>query len=164
MLNFVDDMRPAPSGVDLIQQCAGRVMEPRRRGLFGLEVVAFKTRPPLQRVVVPAPASQVLIEVEIAVRQDVEARSLLVADDDCKGVLKLFSKVDVQHAGVQRTAPHADVEPSRAWKRAGYGAWKNQVGCRSKHVVLAGSVSPVSCGALPFSGLQASRETPDDEP
>ena len=39
-------------------------MQPRRGGLFGLQVVAFETGPALQRVVVPRPARQILIRFQ----------------------------------------------------------------------------------------------------
>ena len=125
MFDLVHHMRPAPSRVNLIQQRAGRVVQPRRGGLLGLQVVAGKTGPTLQRVMVPGAARHVLIHVQVAVGQNVEPGAFLITDDDGHRVLKFFAKPDVEHAGVELAAPHAYVKPARAWKRSGGGAGKN---------------------------------------
>src|SRR6185312_13177425 len=127
VLDFVDDVRPAPAGIDFVEQRAGRVVEPGGGGFFGLEMVAFETGPALEGIVMPGAAGHVFIDVEIAVGEDVEAGALLVADDGGVGVLKLFAIADVLHAGVERTAPHADVEPARAGEGACGGAGKDQI-------------------------------------
>ena len=76
VLDLVDHVRPAPAGVDLVEQRAGRIVQPRRGGLFGLQVVAFEARPALQRIVVPGAAGQIFIDVEVAVvRMSRPARS-----------------------------------------------------------------------------------------
>jgi len=59
------------------------------------------------------------------VGENVEAGALLLADDDGKGVLEFFAEADVEHAGVERTSPHADVKPARARKRSGDGTRKD---------------------------------------
>src|SRR5207249_2880250 len=82
----------APAGVDLVQQRAGRIVEPRRGGLLRLQVVPFETCPALQGVVMPRAARHVLIDVKVAVREDVEPGALLVTDDDRHRVLKLLAK------------------------------------------------------------------------
>ena len=98
MFDFIDDVGPAPAGVDFVEQSAGRVVEPGSGGFFGLEVVAFETGPALKRIVVPGAAGHVFIDVEIAVSEDVKAGTLLVADYGGVGVLELFAIADVLHA------------------------------------------------------------------
>ena len=75
----------------------------------------------------PAPAGEVLVAVEVAVREDVEAGALLVADHDGERILELLAEADVEHAGVERLAPHAGVEPARTRPGAGDGARQNQI-------------------------------------
>ena len=116
VLDLSDNMRPPPAGIDLVQERAGRIMQPWCCGLLRLQVISFKARPTLQRVVVPGPARHVLIYVEVAVRKDVEAGAFLVANDYSHRILELLTKADVEHTGIQRAAPHADIEPTRAWK------------------------------------------------
>jgi hypothetical protein len=62
---------------------------------------------------VPAAAGEVLVAMEVAVREDVQAGAFLVADDHREGILELLAEADVEHAGVERPAPHAGVEPAR---------------------------------------------------
>jgi len=69
MLNLVHHVRPAPAGVDFVQQCARRIVQPRRRRLLGLQIVAFQSCPALQGVMMPGPAGQVLIDVQVSVRR-----------------------------------------------------------------------------------------------
>src|SRR5260370_619037 len=57
----------------------------------------------------------VAIEVKVAVREDVEPSAPLITYHDRQRVLKLLAKADIEHAGVERAAPHAHVEP--AWSR-----------------------------------------------
>src|ERR1022692_2508344 len=54
--------------------------------------------------------------------------------DTC--ILEFFAKADVEHAGVQRAAPHTDVEPARAGKGSGGGTGENQIGGCGEHVFL----------------------------
>src|SRR5262249_23749687 len=51
MLDLALDVRPSPSGVDVVEQRAGRIVQPRRGGLFRLEMIAFESGPALQRIV-----------------------------------------------------------------------------------------------------------------
>ena len=108
-------------------------MQPRRGGLFGLQMVAFEAGPALQRIVVPGAAGQVFVHVEIAVRENVEPGAFLVADQRRHGVLELLAEVNVEHAGVQRPPPHAHVEPAGARERSGGGAGQNQIGGSGEH-------------------------------
>src|SRR6266478_621008 len=82
VIDFVDDVRPSPPGVNFVQQRPWRIVEPGRGGLLRLQVVAFEAGPALQRVVVPCATGQVLIDVKVSVREDVEAGALLIADHD----------------------------------------------------------------------------------
>ncbi len=81
----------------------------------------------------PRAAGQVLVDVQIAVRQNVEPGALLIADHDGHRVLKLLAEADVEHAGIERPSPHAHVEPARARKRSGGRAGKNQIGGCGEH-------------------------------
>ena len=127
MLDLVGDTRPAPRGVDLVEQRARRIPQPRAARLFGLQVVAIEAGPALQRIVMPAAAGEIFVAVEVAVRQDVEPGALFVADHDRERVLELLAEADVHHAGVERLRPHADVEPARPRPRARDGAGQNQI-------------------------------------
>src|SRR6267378_2989837 len=99
-------------------------------------MVAFKTAPALQWVVVPCAASQILIDVKVSVRQNVQAGTLLIADYHCQRILEFLTKMHIEHACVQRAAQHAGVKPARARKRAGGGTRKNQVGSSGEHRCL----------------------------
>ena len=142
MLDLVDHVRPAPAGVDFIEQRARRIVEPGRGGLFRLKVVAFEAGPTLQRIVVPGAACHVFIDVKVAMRQNVEPGALLVADHHRQRVLKFLAEADIEHARVERAAPHAHVEPARARKGSGSGAGKNQIGGSGEHAFLTGIVLP----------------------
>ena len=75
----------------------------------------------------PAPAGEILVAVEVAVREDVEPGPLFVADHDRERILELLAEADVQHAGVERLSPHAHVEPPRPRPGAGHGAGQHQI-------------------------------------
>lgn len=75
----------------------------------------------------PAPAGKVFVAVKVAVREDVEARALFVANHDREGVLKLLAEADVHHAAVERLAPHAHVEPAGTRPGSSDGAGEDQV-------------------------------------
>src|SRR5260370_14247308 len=126
-------MRPSPPGVDLVEQRAGWIVEPRSRRLFRLQVVALEAGPALQGIVVPRPAGQILIHVEIAVRENIESGAFLVADQRSHCVLKLLTEVNIEHAGVQRSPPHTHVEPAWARERSRGGAGENQIGGSGEH-------------------------------
>src|SRR5262245_40156024 len=138
MLDAADDVRPPPAGVDLVQQSAGRIVEPRRRRRLGLKVVAFESRPSLQWIVMPRATGEVLVDVKIAVREDIEAGALLIADDDGDRILEFLAKTNVEHARVERPPPHRHIEPSRARKGSGRGARKDEVGRRGEHEASPG--------------------------
>ncbi len=142
VLDLVHHVRPAPAGVDLVQQRAWRIVKPRGAGFLGLQLVAREPRPPLDRIVMPRAAGQVLVAVVIAVRQDVEPGPLLVADDHRQRVLELLAEADIHHARVEGLAPHADVEPARPRPGAGDGAGKNQVGGGGEHGGILGRTRP----------------------
>ena len=128
-----DDVRPAPAGVDFVQQRAGRIVQPGRGGLFRLQIIAFEAGPALQRIVMPGAAGQVFVHVEIAMGQNVQPGAFLIADDHGQRILELFAEANIEHAGIERPAPHADIEPARAGKRSGGGAGKNQIGGCGEH-------------------------------
>jgi len=87
-------------------------VQPRRCRLLWLQKVPFETGPALKGIVVPRATCEILIEVKVTVRKDVKASTLLVTNHDCEGILKLLAKADIEHAGVERATPHADVEPA----------------------------------------------------
>ena len=119
MFDLAGHVRPSPAGVDFVEQRAWRISEPRAAGFFGLEKVTLESGPALERIVMPAAAGEVLVAVEVAMGQDVEAGALLVADHHGEGVLELLAEADVHHARVERPCPHAHVEPARARPGAG---------------------------------------------
>src|SRR5206468_5090726 len=82
MLDLAGDAWPPPGRVDLIQQRARRIAQPRAARLLGLQMIAVKPCPPLNGIVMPASAGEILVAVIIAMREDVESRPLLIADDD----------------------------------------------------------------------------------
>ena len=65
--------------------------------------------------------------------ENVEARALLIADEHRHGVLEFFAEADVEHAGVEGTAPHADIQSARPGNRSGSGALQKQIGCCGEH-------------------------------
>jgi hypothetical protein len=86
--------------------------------------------------VVPRATCEILIEVKVIVREDVQASTLLVTHHDCEGILKLLAKADIEHAGVERATPHTDVEPAGSRKRARDRARKSQIGGNGEHEFL----------------------------
>ena len=133
VLDLVHNMRPAPPGVNLVQQRAWRIVKPGCRGLLGLQVIALETGPALQRVMVPGASRHVLIHVKVAVRQDVEPGALLIADHHGHGILKLLAKAHVEHAGVERASPHTHVAPTWPRERTCGRTGENQIGSGGEH-------------------------------
>ncbi len=127
MFDRAGHVRPSPAGVDFVQQRAGRVSQPGTSGFFGLENVTLESGPALERVVMPAAAAEVLIAVEVAMGQDVDAGALLVARHHRERILELLAEADVLHARVERLRPHAHVEPARAGPRAGDRARQDEI-------------------------------------
>ena len=83
--------------------------------------------PTLQRVVVPRTAGEVLVEVVVAIGEDVEPGALLVGDDGGLRVEELFAEPDIEQRRVERPAPQAAVVPARSRPRAGDGRGEHQV-------------------------------------
>src|SRR5205085_4412472 len=127
------DVRPSPAGVDLIEQRARRIVQPGCRGLLRLQMIALEAGPALKRIVVPRASGQVFIDVEITVAENVEAGALLIADDDGERVLELLAEAHVEHASIERAAPHADIKPSGSWKRAGDSGRQNKARGSCEH-------------------------------
>src|SRR4029434_126154 len=94
---------------------------------LGLQLIALEAGPALQRIMVPAPAGEILVAVKIAVRENVEPGPFLVADDHGERVLELLAEPDVEHARVERPAPHAGVEPARTRQGPGDSARKDEI-------------------------------------
>ncbi len=128
VLDLVDHAGPAPAYVDFVEQRARRIAEPLAGRLGSLLVPGFQARPALKRILGPAKAGHVFVQMEVARGEQVQSGPLLVADHHGQGVLDLLAIADIQHAGVQRFAEHADVEPARAGKRAG--------GCRGQQKIF----------------------------
>jgi hypothetical protein len=76
-------------------------------------VVTVETSPPLQWVVMPRTPSHVVITVQITVGEDIQAGAFFVAYHSGNSVEVLLAEARIQHAGVERTPPHAFVEPFR---------------------------------------------------
>ncbi len=66
-----------------------------------------------------------------------------------QGVLELLAEAHVHHAGVQRPAPHAHVEPARARPGTGDGARKNGIGGDGEHEPLGNPPSRFSQASHP---------------
>ena len=133
MFDLARDMGPPPTGVNLIEQRARRIVKPWRRGLLRLEMIAVEARPSLQWIMVPGAAREILIHVKIAMAQHVEPGPLLVADDYRQRILELLAEPHVEHAGVERAAPHTDVEPTRTRERTSDGRGQNEARGRGEH-------------------------------
>ena len=127
MLDRARDPRPAPAGVNFVEQRARWVAKPLAARFLRLEVIALETGPALQRIMVPAAAAKILVAMKVTVGEDVEPGALLVADDDRQRILKLFPEPDVQHARIERFGPHADVEPPRPRPRARDGRRQHEI-------------------------------------
>src|ERR1051326_1385853 len=161
MFDLARDMGPPPTGVNLIEQRARRIVKPWRRGLLRLEMIAVEARPSLQWIMVPGAAREILIHVKIAMAQHVEPGPLLVADDYRQRILELLAEPHVEHAGVERAAPHTDVEPTRTRERTSDGRGQNEARGRGEHagIVTAewgrpggpAAVTPL-CGVQPGTG------------
>ena len=74
VLDLADDARPPPRRLDLVHQRPGREREQAVAGALVLQLLVLEALPALQRVVVPRAAGEVLVEVVVAVGEDVEAR------------------------------------------------------------------------------------------
>src|SRR5215472_8036408 len=99
-------------------------------------MIAFKAGPALERIMVPGASGHILIHVQVAMCQDVESCALLIGDQDGHSVLKFLAKAHVEHAGVERTAPHTYVTPAWARERACSRARKDQIGSGGEHGFL----------------------------
>jgi hypothetical protein len=75
--------------------------------LFIVQVIAVEPRPPLQRVVVPGTPGHVVVAVQVAVGEDAEAGSFLVAEDCGQRILEFLAEAHIHQAGVQWAASHA---------------------------------------------------------
>lgn len=76
----------------------------------------------------PGPAGEVFIAVQVAVGEDIQPGPFLIADEGRHRILKLFAEADVHHAGIERLAPHADVHPLGTWPGASDGTGKGLAG------------------------------------
>ena len=117
MFDLAGDARPSPGRVDLVEQRARRIPQPRAPRLLRLQVVALEARPALNRIVVPAASGEIFVAVEVAVREDVQPGPLLVADDDRQRILEFLPEPDVHHARVERPAPTCSCRTSGAVAR-----------------------------------------------
>ena len=139
VLDLADDARPAPGRLDLVHQRPGRELEqPVARALV-LELLVLEALPALQRVVVPRAAGEVLVEVVVAVGEDVEPRALLLGDHGRVCVEELLAETDVEQRRVERPAPQAAVIPARPRPRAGDGRREHQVLGGREHRACASS-------------------------
>src|SRR6476620_3467229 len=84
----------------------------------------------------PRSAGKILVEVKVTMRDNVQPRALLIVYHHRQPVLKLFAKTHIEHARVQRPAPHAHVAPTRPRKRPRNRARKNQIGGGGEHSLL----------------------------
>ena len=101
VLDLVDDARPAPRLVDRVEHRADRVREQRRARLVGLQLLVLEALPALQRVVMPGPSGDVLVEVVVARRENVEACALEIRDDHRVRIREALAEPRVHHGGVE---------------------------------------------------------------
>ena len=139
VLDLADDARPPPRRLDLVHQRPGREREQAVAGALVLQLLVLEALPALQRVVVPRAAGEVLVEVVVAVGQDVEPGALLVGDHGRVRVEELLAEADVEQRGVERPAPQAAVVPARPRPRAGDGRGEHQVLGGREHRACASS-------------------------
>src|SRR5204863_7709043 len=107
---------------------------------FRLQTRSLTARPPLPRIVMPRTPRQILSDMQVSVGEYIETGTLLVANDHRHGILKFFAEANVQHAGIERTAPHADVVPARPGKRSRSRAGQNQIGGSGIYVIAPWAV------------------------
>ena len=122
-----DDPRPAPRLVDRVEHRADRVGEQRRAGVPRLQLLVLEALPALQRVVVPRATGDVLVEVVVTGRQDVEPGALLVGDDHRVRIGELLAEPGIHHRGVERATPHVGRVPARPGPRARHRRRKHEV-------------------------------------
>ena len=127
MLDLADDARPAPRRLDLVHQGAGREFEQAVARALVLQLLVLEPLPALQRVVVPRAAGEVLVEVVIAIGEDVESGAFLIGDHRRVRIEELLAEVDVEEGRVERPAPQAAGVPARPRPRAGDGRGEHQV-------------------------------------
>ncbi len=127
MLDLAGDARPAPGFVNGIEHRADRIREQRRTGLLSLQFLVLETFPALEHVMMPGAARDVLVEVIIAGRENVETRAGLIGDHDGVCIGELFAIPRVHHGGVEGTSPHVHIVPARARPGAGDGCRKHEV-------------------------------------
>src|SRR5579885_3180909 len=87
----------------------------------------------------PGASCHVLVDMQVAMREDVQAGTFLVRDQHRHRILKLLAEPHIEHARVQRTAPHAYVVPAGTRKRTRSCAGQNQIGCGGEHETSNGS-------------------------
>ena len=127
VLDLADHARPAPRRLDLVHQRPGRELQQPVTRTLVLQLLVLEPRPALQRVVVPRAAGEVLVQVVVAVGEDVEARALLVGDHGGVRVEELLAEADVEQRRVEGPAPQAAVVPARPRPRSGDGRREHQV-------------------------------------
>ena len=133
VLDLAHDARPAPRRLDLVHQRAGGKGEQAVARPLVLQLLVLEARPALERVVMPRAAGVVLVELVVAVGQDVEPGPLLFGQHDRVSVQELLAEADVEQRRVERPAPQADVVPARPRPRSGNGRREYQVLGRSQH-------------------------------
>ena len=139
VLDLADDARPPPRRLDLVHQRPGRELELPVARAFVLQFLVLEPFPALQRVVVPRAAREVLVEVVVAVREDVEPRALLLGDHGRVRVEELLAEADVEQRRIKRPSPQAAVVPAWPRPRAGDGRREHQVLGSREHRACASS-------------------------
>src|SRR5262245_64130425 len=103
----------------------------------------------------PRAARHVVVAMQIAVRQDVDAGALLITQHRGHGVLELLAEAHLHHASVERATPHAIVVPARARPGAGYRTGEDVIGGECVHGQTAtpdASRQPSSNGTVAQAG------------
>jgi hypothetical protein len=128
-----DDGGIAPAAHDLVEDRPGRVRPLVARGIG---VDAGDPAEALDRVEDPRAAAEVGVEVEVAVRHDVETRSLLVADDGGDGVRELLAVPDVGETRRERPAVQTERVPAGTRPGSGNRRREDDVRGRREHRAL----------------------------
>ena len=121
VLDLAGDNRPAPRGVDFVQQRTGRIFQEIRARALRLQLVKSDAAPALQRIVMPGAAGQIRVEKVITVGHDIEAGALLIRNNCGEGVRELLAVDRVEHGCVERASPQALRIPRRSRPGAGRG-------------------------------------------
>ncbi len=88
----------------------------------------------------PCPPRHVVVAMQVAVGDDVQAGTFFVGDHGGERVAELLAIARVHHAGIERPSPHAQVEPAWARPRAGDRGRQDQIFGDGEHGAILRAV------------------------